>query len=440
MTQRQVTVIGGGPSGMMAAIAAARCGASVRLLEKERRPGTKLLLTGNGKCNLSNTDPHLTVRYHSDSLKEVPAFTASAFETLGPEQTIRLFEEMGLLCTVREQSAGKFRMLTAAGAPEPEIMEGYVYPASGQSSSVLSVLNAEMERLNVRVKCSNQVDALKRETDGTWSVTVNGYTFLTDAIVLCCGSASRPSAGGSGSGYDLARSCGHSVTPVHPALTGLTSDSPFLADTGSVRVLGSVRLAASSGKGDPVRFCSELERGEVQLGNNYISGIPIFQISRYVHELKEGGLTVCVCLDLLPDQTAEETQLRLAQLADYYRPSPVAAAWAGLFPSQVLKALLRQLQLAPGTPAADAAAAMTRLCRQIMIEVNSVRGFEQAQVCAGGVDPREVRPDTLESRIAPGLYLAGELLDIDGPCGGYNLQWAWSSGYLAGMAAAGGRS
>ena len=438
MTGKQILIIGAGASGMMAAVSAAAHGARATLLDHNAKPGRKLLLTGNGRCNLTNLDPDLWEKYHSSDPEALALCCRTLMHRMDTDRTLDLFREMGLLTADRD---------------------GYVYPLSETSASVLGVLEREMQLRGVRRKYAQQITGIERdETNGEWLVHTGGYSYRGDCVILCCGSRAYASTGSDGSGYELAARAGHSIVSVLPSLTGLRcSDRDILECAGS-RCMAGVRVE------DPVTGESVSDTGQVQFGKDGISGIVVFQVSGAAARFLASGHTVSAYLDLLPMWSEEEAErflhdqiercchdrmkrsgsegLPAAEVREILQgilPAKIAGLVAGRTLGKNAKGAGkagRGSSDGPNRPAEELAGKLAENLKAFSFSVNGVRSFEQAQVCSGGVALSQIDPVTFESKIAPGLYFAGEILDADGPCGGYNLQWAWSSGYVAGACAA----
>lgn len=457
---KNVLVAGAGASGLMAAITAARSGAKVTILEAMDRPGRKLLVTGNGRCNLTNLDPKLASAYHGAD----PAFAKSVIDQFPPEATLSFFRELGLLTTDRG---------------------GYVYPYTNQASSVLEVLLAEVRRLKIRVKLSEKIERIFREEE-QWKVQTATWTYYCDSLILCCGSKCMPQTGSDGSGYALAASAGLPVRTPSPALTPLVCEGKFLPSLAGVRCHAritllhshhrtgnsiadsahyaqkskhSISVPASSSKATAISPSCIIgdgrhstvspkeavwnviasERGELQWTKYGISGIAVFQLSRHVSCAASGELFAAE-IDLLDPYSDDEVLSLLRTRARSLSQEKISVLLRGLLPEK----LIPVIQEKAGIPAKTTCAALDEksfgallhTCRAFRLTITGTKDFDTCQVCAGGVDPSALSPETLECRSLPGLYFAGELLDVDGPCGGYNLQWAWSSGYVAGRHAA----
>lgn len=405
--EKRIIVAGAGASGLMAAITAARCGAQVTILEAMERPGKKLLITGNGRCNLTNMDPDLEKSYYGRDA----SFAEPVIAQFGAADTREFFEELGLL-TVEKN--------------------GYVYPYTGQSSSVWNVLLAEIRRLGVRLKLTEKIAAIRKE-DGVWCVSTATWTYQADCLILCCGSQCAPQTGSDGSGYRLAEMAGLRQNRVAPALVPLVCKEHFLGKLAGVRCHARVTLV--DGQGAVIRT----ETGEVQWTKYGISGIAVFQLSRYV-SLSDRPEAFRVVLDLFDSFQPETVIDLLTKRSVELGSEKVPVLLEGLLNEKLIPVLLERAGISLKTRCQDlsfeAIQTLVQLGTQFSLTVQGTKGFNVCQVCAGGIDTSQIFPKTMECRRIPGLYFAGELLDIDGPCGGYNLQWAWSSGYVAGKHAA----
>lgn len=409
-----VIIIGGGASGMMAAIAAARAGAKVTILEHNERVGKKILSTGNGRCNFTNTAQE-PIFYHSDNL----SFPWKAVEAFGVRQTIAFFTELGVYSKNKN---------------------GYLYPYSEQASAVLDVLRMELKRLGVEEHCQEHVTAIQKNAGGFKTISEykggkrkEEHSYKSQTVVLASGSKAAPVTGSDGSGYRLAKACGHTMIPVHPALTQLRCREAFYKSLSGVRIWGKVSLV-TDGK------LEAEDTGEIQMTNYGISGIPVFQVSRYASKAIYEKKAVKAVLDFMPDFSDEQFVAYLEHRACTRPERPMDSFFTGLFHKKIALLLLKLAGI-KGDRTADSMTpddinALAHCVKHFSTEIEKTNSFEQAQVCAGGVDTREIDAGTMESLLMPGLYFAGEIMDVDGLCGGYNLQWAWTSGYLAGRAAA----
>lgn len=408
MRQRyDVVVVGAGASGMMAAITAARNGAYVLVLEHMDRAGKKILATGNGKCNYTNEKQGLSY-YRGEN----PAFVLPVLKQFGFKETIAFFEELGIY---------------------PKERNGYYYPASEQAASVLKVLLMELKRLRVEICYEVGIRLIQREKNGFCFETKTGNFYGTTCILATGGYAAKKT-GSDGSGFLYAKKLGHHLINPVPALVQLVAKEPCLKEWTGIRIEANLKIYAKK------ELLSE-DTGEVQLTDYGISGIPTFQVSRFAAKALERGEKVTAFLDFLPRQSKEEVFLLLKQrFFSYGTGKTMQEALIGLFPEKLISVLLKKCALKEEFPAKRVSEKeLHLLCKQIKqftLMIEKTKSFDMAQVTAGGIRTDELRNETLESTLIPGLYFAGEMVDIDGMCGGYNLQWAWSSGYVAGRAAA----
>ena len=387
--KKQVFVVGAGASGLMAAIQAAINGAAVTVLEQNDRPGRKICATGNGRCNMTNLNQDDNAYRGSH-----PEFVKDALAQFPVEKTLEFFQELGICTTDRD---------------------GWIYPRSSQAQSVVDVLTMKARSLKVKLKTNQTVTGVSF-TNGQWKIHTDGWTYNGDAVILANGSRASSVAGSSESGYKIAESLGHHLIEPLPALTALKCKGNSFSGWSGVRTEGKITLYI-----DGIPAASQ--QGELQLTDYGVSGIPVFQISRYairaVHENKNAELSI----NFFPELNQKELEEYLEQRKTACPYKTEKELLIGLFPEKLIRVLCAQKDLIHGI-------------NDFRLPVKDSLSFEQAQVCSGGVDTSEVQSKTMESRLHKGLYFAGELLDIDGTCGGYNLQWAWSSGATAGIWAA----
>ena len=414
--KREGIIIGGGASGLMAAITAAENGASVTILEHMPRVGKKILSTGNGKCNMTNL--HLTAECYRCGEREFPMKAIGAFPQ---ENTISFFRRLGVLTTEKN---------------------GYVYPASGQAQTVLDALRGKAESLGVKVVCDCHIaSAARRERahGSRFEISSDCGPFSSDFLILAAGSMAAPGTGSDGSGYELARSFGHKIKKPLPALVQLKCRGDFFKSLAGVRTDAKVSLYAA-GKGGEREKLLASDTGELQLTDYGISGIPVFQVSRYAAEALDRKMRVLASVDFMPSSGPEEMFSILREQRGYLADREASEFLNGLFHKKLAALFLKTVHIRPeqavsGIPDRKLSELSEWIC-DFPVEVIGTNSFDKAQVCMGGVNTRDVDPVTMESRLVKDLYFAGEILDVDGICGGYNLQWAWSSGHAAGMYAA----
>ena len=395
MKNTGLLILGGGASGLAAAIEAARSGADVTVLEKLDRVGKKILATGNGRCNLLN------LRASSADYND-PAFAQRVFAQYDVQSNLDFFRSMGLL--------------TTADA------EGRVYPRSGVASSVLDVLRFECARLGVQIVCGEPASSIRRENG---AFVVGAYR--ARAVIVACGGKASPAHGADGSGYPLLESFGHRCTPLHPALVQLRTDPEFVKGLKGLRAAVSLTFREPNGK-------THTSDGETLFTDYGLSGIAAMELGRYA---SDGGTLL---IDFLPDLDEAQTLSLLHEAKKRNAGSPLEQLLTGAVHSRIGQAiardtLRRKLSSPCGTLTEDELRTLAGALKAFPIRVRGTKGFADAQVTAGGIDVSAFS-DTLESKRAPGLFACGEILNIDGKCGGYNLTFAWSSGRLAGRSAA----
>ncbi len=410
---RKVAVVGGGAAGMMAAVQAAYAGARVTVYERNDRVGKKILSTGNGKCNFSNEDMRAACYYGSGA-----GYVDGFYKQFGVAETKAFFRELGMRIKDRN---------------------GYLYPASEQAATVLDVLRYEMERLGIEICAGCRVTGIDGPGNPGCRLTLETETAAYkkrtyDAVILACGGRAAPKTGSDGTGLAMAKRLGHRIVPTVPALTALRCRETFWKQVAGVRCEARLMLYIDGNAVSSVQ-------GELQLTDYGISGIPVFQFSRIAAYALQEGRTVTVKIDLMPDPGAADTQEAFwAQRWERQKRQSMEQFVTGTVNKKVGLLLLKLAGIRETETVCEIEGARRRKLEQLFhafeVTVKGTNSFEQAQVCAGGVDFAEVT-DRLESVRRPGLFFAGEMLDIDGICGGYNLQWAWSSGAVAGRAAAG---
>ena len=399
-----IGIIGGGAAGMAAALAASeKENVQVILLERQARVGRKLAATGNGRCNLTNLHANKG-GYHGEDA----SFARFALEKYNVEETLAWFRLLGLF-TVAEDS-------------------GRVYPYSDQANSVVDVLRFALEKSNIRLETGFEVEKVKKNGEVFCIEGTNG-TVECDKLIVACGGLAGTKLGGSMSGYKLLRSFGHKCTKLRPTLVQLKSSWPGAASLKGVRanchaqILHDGEVYAQS-------------KGELQFTEYGLSGPVIFEISRDV--CAERGQWTCR-LDLLPE--IDENTLKAELLRRKKTNLPVSELLTGILHNRLGRVLTKNVGISDYVPVAQLEDyEIDSVCKAVKafeVTLTEPMGMDSAQVTAGGIVTKEFNPFSLESKLVPGLYACGEVLDIDGDCGGYNLQWAWSSGRLAGAHAGG---
>ena len=399
-----IGIIGGGASGMAAALAAAEGKDNqVVLMERQTRVGRKLLSTGNGRCNLTNLHAK-TGGYHGDE----PEFTRYAMESFDPEAALAWFHGLGLL-TVAEPS-------------------GRVYPYSDQANSVVDVLRFALEKPNITVKLGFEAEKVKKTATG-FRVDAKGEMVECEKLIIACGGLAGTKLGGSMSGYKLLRSLGHSCTKLRPTLVQLKSGWSGCAALKGVRANCRAEILHNG-------ITTAESTGQLQFTEYGLSGPVIFEVSR--DACQGGGQWLCR-LDFLPEISEADLRRELERRRETLLP--VSELLTGILHNRLGRVLAQSAGLTPNALIRDLSdweiGQAVSAVKGLEVSLTEPMGMDSAQVTAGGIVTAEFDSHTMESRLISGLYACGEVLDIDGDCGGYNLQWAWSSGHLAGLHAGG---
>ncbi len=394
----------------MAALTATENGkGKIFIIEKMGQLGKKILATGNGKCNYTNYYQAKECYRGNDV-----SFAWKALQKFGYKETISLFKSYGII---------------------PYDRDGYVYPLPGQASCVRDILERELKSTKVVINKEEKITdvSIHRKNgrqDGFIVVTGNNKYF-TQKLIIATGGKAGAVHGSDGSGYSLAKSLGHSVITPFAALTSCIICGKYTKDWAGVRTKGTVRAYNSKGK----LLCENT--GELQFVAQGISGIPVFQVSRYISEEIVKGRKPYLTIDIMPLYSEEEIIASL--LCRKKKNGSIGDIFTGMLHNKLAAALLKFCDISIKRQAAgltkDEASHIAAVMKNWRLEVKDTGGFEKAQVTGGGIPASEINAETMESKICPGLYFAGEVIDVDGICGGYNLQWAWTSGYIAGNAA-----
>lgn len=397
----EIIIVGGGASGLVAAIMAAREGHKVTILEHKDKLGKKILATGNGKCNYTNLVQEKDCYRCEDS--SFPSKILSCFDV---NNTIDFFLHLGIY---------------------PKDKKGYLYPYSDQATSVLNVLEMEIKRLEIRVCLSTHVDKIHKNKS-KFIIESNTGKYQSDKVILATGGCAQSNLGSDGSGYGLAKDFGHNIIKPLPALVQLVSDEKYFKTLAGVRCNVKVQLTGNK------KILGE-EVGEILMANYGVSGIPILQLSRYAAKALDRKEKVELIIDNMPELSTVETKELLKKRLNLNNHKNIEEMLVGLLNNKLAYVLLLQGNIPVNKSCSQVTEkevdVITNKIKSFSIPISKTQSFEQAQVSCGGVDTREINPRTLESKIVKGLYFTGELIDVDGTCGGYNLQWAWSSGVVA---------
>lgn len=400
-----VIIAGAGASGLVAAIAAARKGRSVLIIDQNSKAGKKILATGNGKCNFTNLNQAPDCYRSDDS-----GFAMKVLSGFDINRTLSFFENLGIY---------------------PKERNGYIYPLSEQASSMVSVLLMECERLKVKIIYSEKVKAVLKPDFTVKTIRQDNTEafYYGKKLIIATGGCASPKLGSDGSGYILAKNFGHNIVKPLPALVSLKSPDKFCKTLSGVRTQARVTAYADS---KPV----SQEEGEIIFADYGISGIPVMQLSRFVSKALDKGEKVFLKLDFFREHTEAELKQLLMSRCNNNPGKTLEQMMVGLFNSKLNYIIIKEAKLDPEQSCRKLTKQdVIKLANQIKefhIRIDATNSFDFAQVTSGGVSTSEIDPATMESKKKKNLYFAGEIVDVDGTCGGYNLQWAWTSGYIAG--------
>lgn len=406
----RVLVVGGGPAGMMAAIQAAKQGNAVTLLEQNEKLGKKLFITGKGRCNVTN-DCDVTELF--DSVVSNKKFLYSAFYSFSNQDVKDFFEEQGLRLKVERGRR--------------------VFPASDKSSDVIKALGNALKKLEVKIRLRTRVDQVLTENDIVCGVRLSdGECLNADKVILATGGVSYKSTGSDGSGLVMAEKLGHQVTKLRPGLVGMCTKEAWVRD---MQGLTLKNVAVSIGKKQGKKPLYE-DFGELLFTHYGVSGPMILSASsRLGDELEKEDL--CIKIDLKPALSKEQLDSRILRDFEERKNADLSNAMVHLLPKSMIPVMLHVCGLDPAKKVNEVTRGereqLVKGMKEFPLTINGLRDIQEAIITRGGVTVKEVDPSTMESKIVKNLYLAGEMLDLDALTGGYNLQIAWSTGYLAGQ-------
>jgi predicted Rossmann fold flavoprotein len=405
--EKKIYVAGGGASGMCAAIYAARNGARVTIIEKNNTLGKKLSMTGNGRCNMTNLD--MREEYYNPAARGRMKEWLSIY---GVEDVISFFKSLGVV--VKSE-------------------DGYIYPLSGQASTVVKALENEIKRLGIEVIFEEQVKGVDVSDDGNhYELVTNKNRYSADAVILAIGGLSgAKSTMSTGDGYYICQKLGMNLKKTHPALVGFKCSPDEIMPKAGVRCTAEVSFVL----GNEVLA---REYGEIQLTGDGISGIPVMQASGSITGFVEEGKPIFASVDFFPDYDESDFKALKADMLRLKDDRTLEEFLLGFFNCHVNEMIMRRMKLSKTMKMKNISVSMAECIldsyRSVRIKLEDSYGYGASQVTSGGVSLGDVGSD-MAYRRNNGIYCIGELLDVDGRCGGYNLQWAWTSGSIAGTAA-----
>lgn len=410
---KKVIVVGGGAAGMMAAVIAREMGAEVTLLEKNRQLGKKMLITGKGRCNLTNAGTM------EDIIKNIPGngqFLYSSLNRFSNQDTINFFNRLGVATKVERGDR--------------------VFPVSDRAADVVEALNRYLLKIGVSIKYETKVEGLSISQGGIQGVTAGGKFFPAEAVIVATGGASYPGTGSTGDGYPMAAKAGHKVISQKPSLVPLETAEPWVKE---LQGLSLKNVKATAMAGEKI-LASEF--GEMLFTHFGISGPIILSLSKPIAEYLKAHPkeSVQISIDLKPALSFEQLDLRIQRDFQKYSRKYLSNAFGDLLPKSLIPVFLKNLPVSEEKfihqITKEERGQIVNLLKRFTLTITKPRPLAEAIVTAGGVSLKEINPKTLESKIVKRLFFVGEVLDIDGFTGGYNLQAAFSTGYAAGLSAA----
>jgi predicted Rossmann fold flavoprotein len=403
MDMNNIAIIGGGASGMMASITAARSGAKVTLFEANDRVGKKILVTGNGRCNLSNMKMD-SLFYESDDV----SFVNSCINNFSTKETILFFESIGVL--TKEKNGG-------------------LYPVTDTATTILDALRFALKRYQVSIKCNSKIKEICKKND---RFLITGCKTEFNKVIIATGLFASKNTEAAKYGVEIAEQLGHSIIKILPALVQLRCEGTYFNNVAGVRTNCSIRSFSND-------TFLEQAKGELQLTNYGVSGIPVFQLSSRIARELYSKNNVVLRIDFVPWIVKEDIASFVSSRLLLMNDSTIEEFMNGIVHKKIIQVALNTNNISLNEPLKNISEkkliSVINLLKNWNIKVIKTNSFEQAQVCTGGIPLKEISP-FFESKTEKNIYFIGELLNIDGICGGYNLQWAWTSGSIAGSHAA----
>lgn len=401
---QEVIIVGGGASGLVAAIVAARRGTKVCIIERLNRIGKKILVTGNGRCNMTNSDI-APKYYHSSNQVDF----AKVLDRFGYHETESFFKELGIVPLVEGKK---------------------VYPLSEQATSIVDVLRMELERLDVEIISDTKIVQLKPTKKGWQLLSEEGQNFAAKKVIMATGGMTNVGLGCDGTGYELLKHVGHTLKKPFPILVHLISPTSYCKMMKGTKVKANASIFV---EGNLMR----MEYGEVLFTEDGLSGPPIFQISRVASLAALERKKAEVRLDLFPTLSEDELVAMLYERITLHPERTIENLLIGVVHKRMIMPLLKAAQITSiHRPTEnleyEEIVSLAGVMKGLSFAIDGTRGYKFAQVTAGGISADEIDFETMASLKAKHLYITGEVMDVDGDCGGYNLQWAWATGYIAG--------
>lgn len=411
MNNYDLIVIGAGPAGMLAAITAARAGRSVLLLEKLPRPGAKLMATGGGRCNLTNT---LEVDDFLSRFGRQGRFMIPALKAFDRHSLVKFFADIGVEC---------------------HALDGYrIFPVTHNSLTVVSALQKELEKSGVKLIQSDPVKKLQIEDNHVSGVLTAKHTYNSARVIIATGGLGYPSLGSDGDGFTLAASAGHKITPLHPAMLPLHTEEKWVANC-RADTIAKVEMRINLSEAGKLRA-----KGDLIFTSNGIAGPVVLDFAREITPLLDKHGKIPLLLNLTKGKNEEELRLHLNSQFSLNKSGNVLSLLSTLLPAPLARELCRICNIDVQSPYGKIPGALRDRLIKILawtpLTVTGHDGYRSAMITRGGVSLKEIAPETLQSKLVKGLFFCGEVVDLDGPCGGFNLQWCFSSGFLAGTSAA----
>ena len=406
---KKVYIIGGGASGMIAAISAARCGHNVILLEKNEKLGKKIYITGKGRCNLTNACDRDTF---FDNVMSNPKFLYRAYNQLSTYDVVEFFEQLGLRTKVERGNR--------------------VFPLSDKSSDVISVLRNELVRLGVSIRYKFEVsDIITKEGSFHGIKLVNSDEILySDAVIVATGGLSYPLTGSTGDGYKFAKKLGHTITDLSPSLVSLYVSEVYVKELMGLS-LKNISISVKSGQKEIYK-----DFGELLFTHFGVSGPVILSASRHIIPYINHKDAVTLSIDLKPALTNQQLDARVLRDFEEFKNKQFKNSLTHLLPNKLIDVIIPLSSINPekqvNSITKEERLRLVELLKNLTFNITRLASYDQAVITKGGISTKEINPSTMESKIIKNMYFVGEILDLDALTGGFNLQIAWSTGYLAG--------